>query len=54
MARKRPTRINFFRSASGNLLAKIEIKIILSIPKMISRNVNVKKAKIRSGVNMLS
>ena len=53
MARKSPICISFLRMSSGNRPAKIEIKIILSIPKTISKKVSVKKAIIKSGVNMV-
>ena len=50
MARKRPIWINFFCLSTGKRLANIDMKIILSIPRTISRKVKVRKATTKSGV----
>lgn len=52
MANKSPIRIKDFLSFIGNRFAEIEIKIMLSIPKTISKKVSVKKAEISSEERM--
>ena len=44
IARERPMILALFRFSAGNLPARIEMKIILSIPKTISRTVKVRSA----------
>jgi hypothetical protein len=39
-----PTTLAFFRLSTGSLPASMEIKMMLSIPKTISRTVNVSRA----------
>jgi len=51
---KRPILVALRRWFGGNLLAAKEIKIILSIPKIISRKVNVSRATNASGVVKIS
>ena len=49
IAKPKPNRVALFRSASGNFPVTIEIKIMLSIPKIISKKVRVKSAIQASG-----
>ncbi len=52
IAKKSPNCINFLRFSMGNRSDKIEMKIMLSIPKTISKKVRVIKATTISGVIM--
>ena len=49
MARNIPNLVAFLRFSAGNLPVAIEIKMILSIPKTISKKVKVKSAIQASG-----
>ena len=49
IAKNKPICVAFFLFSSGNLPVTIEINIILSIPKIISKKVNVKSAIHASG-----
>ena len=44
IAKANPTNVAFFCCILGNLFADIEINIILSIPKIISKKVSVNSA----------
>ena len=54
MARNNPIRVARFLCSTGNFPVTIEIKIMLSIPKMISKNVKVNKAIQASGCKNIS
>ena len=49
IARNKPILVALFRFSGGNFPVTIDIKMILSIPRMISRKVNVNKATQASG-----
>ena len=54
IARNNPILVAFLRLSGGNFPVAIDIKIILSIPKTISRKVNVISAIQASGFKKTS